>query len=237
MITLEKGYGNTLKGLFFTINPIKKKIIKTYCIVHKYINIQAVELLSDNGYVSEAKLYKKYIKSMNEGVTWADQDFKSSNHFYHLNKQRGLYGFSNLLTEFKKYYGRASGYYSAGDFQKSMFFLGVASHMIQDATVPQHTDNKLLQDHREFEQWIIRRLLLDFSYTAEGKPTEYTNLDDYIINNAGFARNTMDKYKNLRGKEERYHMISMDIVKEAEKTTAGLFLHYYKENVFSKEVN
>lgn len=231
MGVVEKSFGKTVRGVFYTLNPIKKKIIKTYCIVHKFINMQAIDVLYNEGLKEEAAFYKKYIKALNEGVTWADQDFKSSNHFYHVNKERGLFGFSNLLLELKKYYGRATSYYKEGDIYRSMFFLGVCCHMIQDATVPQHTDNKLLKDHRKFEQWIISKLLLDFSFTAKEGMIQYDNLEDYVKNNAAFARATINKYGALPDLEEKYYKVSVDIIKEAEKTTSGLLKRFYMENI------
>lgn len=228
---VENSFGKTLRGIFYTINPIKKKIIKTYCIVHKFINMQAIDVLYNEGFKDEAAFYKKNIKALNEGVTWADQDFKSSNHFYHVNKEKGLFGFSNLLLELKKYYGRATSYYKEGDIYRSMFFLGVCCHMIQDATVPQHTDNRLLKDHRKFEQWIISKLLLDFSFTAKDGMIQYNNLEDYVKNNSAFARATINKYGALTNLEEKYYKVSVEIIREAEKTTSGLLKRFYMENI------
>ena len=37
---LEKTYGSALKGVFFAVNPLKKKMLKTNCTVHKYRNIK-----------------------------------------------------------------------------------------------------------------------------------------------------------------------------------------------------
>lgn len=228
---VESSFGKTVRLLFYTVNPIKKKIIKTYCIVHKFINMQAIDVLYNEGNKEEAAYYKKYIKAINEGVTWADQDFKSSNHFYHLNKEKGLYGFSNLLFELKKYYEKATCYFKEGDIYRSMFFLGVCCHMIQDATVPQHTDNKLLKDHRKFEQWIISKLLLDFSFTAKDGMKQYENLEDYIKNNTAFARAAINKYGALTNLEDRYYKISVEIINEAERTTSGLLNKFYLENI------
>ncbi|WP_298838286.1 zinc dependent phospholipase C family protein, partial [Clostridium sp.] len=155
----EATYGKTLRGLMVTINPIKKRIMKTHCIVHKFINIQAIEILKNKGYTEVNTFYKYYVKELNKGVTWADQDFKSSNHFYHHITGTGLYGFSNALTEFNKYYKYALKFVEAGDIRQAMFYFGAACHLIQDATVPQHVNNKLLKNHRNFELWIIGRLM------------------------------------------------------------------------------
>lgn len=224
----EKTYGTTIKGLMFAVNPLKKKILKTNCTVHKFINIQALEILKNEGYEKQYQFYKNYIKNINDGVTWADQDFKSTNHFYHFNKGKGLYGFSDALTEFRKYYKRALGYADAGDNLNCFFYLGAACHLIQDSTVPQHVNNKLLKSHRRFELWIISRLMTDYSYVSEKGIKRYDDADDYIRKNARFANSTFLKYANIKDRNERYGKISSATIKEAEATTSGFLLDFYK---------
>lgn len=119
---IEKTYGSALRGVMYTVNPIKKKIIKTHCTIHKFLNLQAIAILKNEGYVKEYEFFKEYIIPLNEGVAWADQDFKSSNHFYHFNKGKGLYGFSDALTECKRYYSKSLAYMKFGETDKSMFF-------------------------------------------------------------------------------------------------------------------
>lgn len=225
----ETGYGKTLSGVFYIVNPIKKKVIKTNCTVHKFIIMQSIEILKNDGYVKEYELFKKYIKSINEGVTWADQDFKSSNHFYHPEKERGLYGFSDALTECCKYYKHSINYFEAGDIHKAMFYLGAACHLVQDSTVPHHVNNKLLKSHRKFELWIVSKLMSDYSFEAFSGVVRYNSVKDYIINNAIMANSTYLKYRNLQNKEERYAAIAISIVKEAQRTSAGLMLNYFED--------
>jgi phospholipase C len=224
---IEKTYGKALRGMMSAVNPIKKKILKTHCTIHKFINIQAVEILKNEGYIKEHEFFKKYIKSLNEGVTWADQDFKSSNHFYHFSEGKGLYGFSDALTEFKKYYNKALAYSKIKDIEKSMFYLGSSCHLIQDMTVPHHVNNKLLHSHRNFEMWIIKRFLSDYSFLIDKGIIQYKVVDDYIKNNALFANNIFLKDLNIENKEERYGKMAATIIKEAQNTTAGFLLDYY----------
>ena len=225
----EATYGKTLKGLMVTINPIKKRIMKTHCIVHKFINIQAIEILKNKGYREVHTFYKNYVKELNNGVTWADQDFKSSNHFYHHITGTGLYGFSNALTEFNKYYKCALRFVEAGDLRQALFYFGAACHLIQDATVPQHVNNKLLKNHRNFELWIIGRLMSDYSFPIFNEIIKQDNIEDYIKNNATFASDTYISHVHIKNKEERYRKVSTLIVQRAQKTTAGLMLNFYNE--------
>jgi phospholipase C len=229
MKKMEATYGRTLKALMITVNPIKKKIMKTHCIVHKFINIQAIEILKNKEFGEVYNFYKANVKELNDGVTWADQDFKSSNHFYHYNKGTGLYGFSNALTEFQKYYKRALKFYEEGDIRQSMFYFGAACHLVQDATVPQHVNNKLLKSHRNFELWIISKLMSDYSFPIFNEIIEEEKVEDYIKSNALFANKTYITYANIKNKEEKYNKISVLIVQRAQKTTAGLMINFYNE--------
>lgn len=226
---IETTYGKTLKGLMITVNPIKKKIMKTHCIVHKFINIQSIEILKNEGHSEVQGFYKSHIKELNNGVTWADQDFKSSNHFYHHVKGTGLYGFSNALTEFEKYYKSALKFMEAGDTKQALFYFGAACHLVQDATVPQHVNNKLLKSHRNFELWIISKLMSDYSFPIQNEIIKHDNINDYIKNNALFANETYIAYANIQDKEDRYKKISTLIVQRAQKTTAGLMLNFYND--------
>lgn len=234
MVSMEKTYGKTLKGLMHAVNPIKKKIINTKCLVHKFINIQAVDILRHEGYCIEGDFFKSHLKCLNEGVVWADQDFKSTNHFYHATLEKGLYGFSDALSECKKYYNTSCSYYKAGDVNKAMCYLGASCHLIQDATVPQHVNNNLLKSHRDFEQWIISRIFSDYAFVETSGIISFDSIDDYIKNNAKLAVETYNKYSHIDDKDLRYYNITNSIIRQAQKSTAGFMLNYYKEiNNFS----
>lgn len=225
---IEKTYGNALRGLFYAVNPLKKKFLKTYCTVHKFIIIQALEILKNDGYIEEYNFFRDNVMYVNSGATWADQDFKSSNHFYHFSKGRGLYGFSNALMECKKYYNKSLNFLELGNIETAMFYFGAACHLVQDVTVPQHVNNKLLKSHRGFELWIISRLMNDYSFMANEGVVRYRNIDDYIINNAFLANNTYLKNISIRDREQRYNNIASTILQEAQRTTAGFMADYYQ---------
>jgi phospholipase C len=224
---IEKTYGKALRGVMFTVNPIKKKIIKTHCTIHKFINMQAIAILKNEGFEKEHEYFKEHIKPLNEGVSWADQDFKSSNHFFHFSKGKGLYGFSDALTECKKYYSKSIAYMKVGEVDKAFFNLGAACHLVQDMTVPHHVNNRLLDSHRNFELWIIKRFMSDYSFLIDKGIIRYKSLEDYIKNNALLANNVHLKFLPIKDREERYGKMAAAIIKEAQNTTAGFLLDYY----------
>lgn len=224
---LEITYGSAVQGLMFAVNPVKKVVLKTNCTVHKYINMKAVEILKSENFITEYNFYREHIKPLNLGVTWADQDLKSSNHFFHLGKQKGLYGFSDALTECNTYYNKSMSLLKDKELDKAIFYLGAACHLIQDVTVPHHVSNKLLKSHRRFEMWIISRLMTDYSFEAEKGIKRYNNIEEYIINNATMSRNAHGKYEGIQDMEERYSKLASEIIQEAQRTTAGLLLDFY----------
>lgn len=226
---IESTYGRALRGIFFAVNPLKKKILKTHCTVHKFIIMQAVEILKNDGYNEQYKFFREHINALNTGVAWADQDFKSSNHFYHVTKGKGLYGFSDALTECKKYYSKSMAFINAGDVNKALFYLGASCHLVQDATVPQHVNNKLLKSHRKFELWIISRLLTDYSFIAKDGAVIYESIEEFIRNNAIMANSTYIKSISIESRDEKYGKIASVILKEAQRTTAGFMIRYYNE--------
>lgn len=231
----EATYGNFLKGIFYVVNPLKKKIIKTYCIAHKFICFQGMSILKNEGYMEEYIFFLKHIKRINDGVTWADQDFKSSNHFYHYQRETGLYGFSNALIECTKYYNLAAGYIDAGDINKGMFYFGAACHLIQDATVPQHVNNRLLKEHRHFEQWIIRKLSKNTgTFEVNSGIIKYDKLDDFIKKNASEANNIYSKYAHIVDTDEKYKKIASESISMAQKSTAGIMLKFYKDVIYKE---
>lgn len=236
---IEKNYGKAVRGVMATVNPIKKLLVKTYCTVHKYINIKAIEIIKHEGNDDIYNFFLKYITELNQGSVWADQDFKSTNHFYHFSQEKGLYGFSNALTECKKYHKMAMNYAKAGDRSKAMFYFGAACHLIQDTTVPQHVNNKLLENHRNFEMWILKKVVSGYNFESGTESKRYESIDKYIKANALMSNDTNIRFQNIFDIEKRYRSITNVIIVEAEKTTAGFMIDYYYElcvnNIISPE--
>lgn len=70
------------------MNPFKKVIIKTECQVHKHINEHALIILKNDKFEDPYDFFMESIEEINHGAVWADQDFKSSNHFYNPYKKK-----------------------------------------------------------------------------------------------------------------------------------------------------
>ncbi len=227
--TLEKSYSYVFKGILRIVNPIKKRVMKAECIVHKFINDRAVIILKNDGHIEVYKLMNSYINSINAGVVWADQDLKSSSHFYNPYENRGLYGNSNAKKECIFYYTRALKEYFHGDIKKAMFYLGAACHLIQDLTVPQHANVKLLNNHKSYENWVIRTHAHYNDFKLEEGGIYFDSIDKYINFNSKEAINIYKKHSNIKNKHIRFKGITLMVLTMAQATTAGLMFKFYKD--------
>lgn len=228
---IEHTYGKTANIVFKMVNPIKKRVKKTSCVMHKLINYESIEVMRKCGFFEEEEFFKKHLKELNRGVVWADQDFRSINHFYHYNKKRGIYGFSNAYLEFLKYYSLAKSYISKDDYKNGIFYLGAACHLVQDLTIPQHVNNRLLKQHRKFELWVIDNFSNKKNLKTAEKIVTFKEIDDFALDNVKFARRTYDKYKDIDNVDKRFLFISEGILERSQSSTAGLLVKFYNEQI------
>lgn len=224
---IEKSYSYLYKKIVTAVNPLKKKVIKTECIVHRFINNQAIEILRNDKHEELYAVFSKYIDDINEGVVWADQDFKSSNHFYNPNTKKGLYGNSNARIECITYYQRAIREYFNGDIKQSMFYLGAACHLIQDLTIPQHANVELLHNHRQYENWVIKMHNKQEKFKVKKGGIYLKSIEGYILFNTKAALEVHRKYSVIKNERIRFYRTTSIVLVIAQKTTAGLLCNFF----------
>lgn len=229
MSTLEKSYSYVFKNILRAVNPVKKTIMKTECKVHKFINTQSLIVLKNDGHMEAHKLMYSYISDINAGVVWADQDLKSSNHFYNPHKNKGLYGNSDAKKECISYYTKALNEYSHGNIKNAMFYLGASCHLIQDLTVPQHANVHLLNNHKSYENWVIRTHRHHDEFKIEEGGIYFNFLKQYIDFNSKEAIKVYRKHSHVQNRQIRFHIITSKILTMAQATTAGLMFKFYKD--------
>ena len=227
MQTLEKTYSLVYKSILKAVNPLKKRIIKTECIVHKAINNQSLYIIKNDGYKEVYNLMIEYIEHINEGVVWADQDLKSSSHFYSPKTKRGLYGNSNAKNECESYYNKAINEFILGNKKESMFYLGAACHLIQDVTIPQHANVELLHNHRSFENWIIKMHRRFHKFKVFKGGIYLNSIGHYIELNSREAIKTHEKHNYIENDHIRFYKIASLSLVMAQKTTAGVMVKFY----------
>lgn len=231
---LENSYDKILKTVFDVANPIKKSIITTHCEVHKFINIYAINILKNDKYLAEYHFFNSYIQDLNRGAVWADQDFKSSNHFYNPYKKKGLYGRQSAMDLGVNYYNDAITLWKKGEFNDSQFNFGAALHIIQDMTIPQHANIRLLDDHRQYETFVKRTYKYIDEFKVEKGAYLVGAIEDYIRFNARVALKIHKRFKYITDDEERFYRICRCGLPLAERTTAGAMVMFYND-IFSKK--
>ncbi len=235
MNTFEETYGKFLRFSFSLLNPFKKAIIKTQCEVHKHLNHQAINILDNDGYKSEASFYRNYIESINKGAVWADQDFKSSQHFYNPRTNKGMYGRKNASDLGLGYYEKAINLWEIGDYNKALFNFGAALHILQDMTIPQHANVKLLDDHRQYETFVKRTYKYIHEFRTKQGGVYFDEYSNFIKFNAKTAMKIYKRFKTIEEDEKRFYHITKCILPLAARTTAGCMLMFYNQ-VFNKNI-
>ncbi len=228
----EKYYGSAFKFFLVLINPLKKLIIRTECKVHCFINKHSIQILSTNGYLEEYKFFLRYIDSINAGAIWADQDFKSTSHFYSPFKKRGLYGHDNAYNLTHKYYFTAVKLWHEEEYKKSMFFLGACVHILQDLTIPQHVNIRLLDNHRQYENFVKHTYNNIEEFKTDEPPIKFNKLNEYVNFNSKTALKIYKKYKHIKVSSNRYYKITFCSLPLAQRTTAGCLLMFLKDTGF-----
>lgn len=225
---LEKTFGKAATLFMRAANPFKKFAFKTSCLMHRYINIKSVHILENEGYYEAADFYRDHIRPLNEGATWIDQDFKSINHFYHHEAKKGLFGFSDALTEATRYRDKMMYYAKRDNLTRALFYTGVICHLIQDMTVPQHINNRLLDSHRDYEVWILANSWNTLDFTVDKGITRYPRFEMYIAENARQANAVYEEARSIQDQQEAFEFMAKKLVAVAQHTTAGLLLDFYE---------
>lgn len=232
---LERTYGNILQYTFAFLNPFKKTIINTHCNVHKFINLQALRILKNDDYLPAYELFTLNIAKINEGAYWADQDFKSSSHLYNPYTKKGLFGRKNAMELAVEYYTKAEEFFIDGSDDEAMFYLGAALHIIQDMTIPQHANVRLLDNHRQYETFVKRTYQYVKEFKADRGAYILDTIQEYIRFNARVALKAYKKFKPIKQSEERYYKVANCTLPLAQRTTAGCMLTFFN-NVVKKRM-
>ena len=226
-------YGHILSTVLGFANPVTKRIIKTESEVHRIINVQALKILKNDGYAEEYVFFSSYISDIGQGAVWADQDFKSSNHFYNPYKKKGLYGRKSAMDLGVEYYNKSIKLWHEGKFNKALFYLGAALHIVQDMTIPQHVNIRLLDNHRQYETFVKRTFNHVRDFQVERGAYLLDSIEEYIRFNARIALKVHKRFKRITDDERRFHMVTKCALPLAKKTTAGAMVMFYND-IFSK---
>lgn len=112
---------------------------------------------------------------------------------------------------------------------KSLFYLGAALHLIQDVTIPQHVNIRLLEDHRQFENFVKRTYDNVDVFQAHHGAYLLSTLENYMKFNARTALKIYKRFRNVKNDESRYYRITKCTLPLAQRTTAGAMILFYNQ--------
>ena len=98
----------------------------------------------------------------------------------------------NITTESDFTWNAALDYWAAGDKEKAMFALGHVLHLIEDASVPDHTRNNGHADGSPYEQWAAQFNMQHpdaafATYMQNKQPIVFANLNDSFNSIANYS--------------------------------------------------
>ncbi len=127
------------------------------------------------------------------------------------------------------YYTKAITLWKEGEFNKSFFYLGAALHIIQDMTIPQHANIRLLDNHRQYETYVIRSYQYIDDFKVSSGAYRLDTVEEYIQFNARVAIKIYKKFKPISDEERRFYTITRCALPLAKKTTAGALIMFYHD--------
>lgn len=214
----------SLKTVSFMENPVLQPIDSSCCITHQYCNDQALAILQNNGYIQEAILLGAYYQQLQNGVIWADLNWKNIHHFLHPHTRHGFWHFSNAACDYLEFFTLAIKCARQGYVEDAIFYLGAAAHLVQDMCVPHHAKCQLFDGHKKYEQWVEKNLH-NFSY-GQGEEIHVANPIGILVKNAATALD-LYSYVSAEAQIDQYKKATDILLPLANQSTANLFCYFF----------
>lgn len=206
--------------------PLPLHCLQGASLTHTYCNDRAAEILSNDNYRREADFYTYFLPQLNEGINWADKGFRSFYHFYDIETGTGKWHWPNATVTCDMYFNKALNLWKSKSYESAMFYLGVATHLVQDMCVPHHARCTLTDGHDNFEKWAKKRLD-DYCVYEHGLYLETKSAGEWIHLNAAFST-TYFPLVQTNSSEEEYDRATGKLLPRAQRSTSGFWLWFYK---------
>ncbi len=214
----------SIKTITFIDDPTLQSIDHSYCITHQFCNDQALNMLQENGFINEVMLLGAYYKQLQNGVVWADLNWKNIHHFLHPQTRRGFWHFSNAALDYLEFMNTALKYVRLGCMEEAVFYLGAAAHLVQDMCVPHHAKCQLFDGHKKYELWVEKHLE-EFLNLKRGK-IYFSNPVERLFENATTALDLYN-YVNADANEEQYRKATEVLLALSNQSTVTLFCYFF----------
>lgn len=197
---------------------------------HHFCNQQSIDILKRDGFAKEALLYQSYLGALNAGSTWCDRGFKNISHYYDHAANTGLWCGPDAPSECRHYFKRAITQWQQSRQEKALFYLGAATHILQDLCVPHHAAGLILKGHKFFEDW-ARSNYHDFTANCDGLYELSCEPGDWVKKNAGFSFTFLPQV--VEEHEPSVEKAAQVLLQRAQRSTAG-FLQFFLQSVTKK---
>lgn len=211
--------------LLMTVSPLQH-VLDRPSRTHGFCNVQGMQILAQDCVIPRNDFFAKYKKEIVHGGYWADSQWKNIDHYLEPETGRGIWPFGNALDQFRQYFAFAFKEVRRGDCGKAAFYLGAASHLVQDMCVPHHARGRMFNGHQEFEAWAGRHFE-EYSVRGGGLYTKNDRVVDFICENARIAATLLDAVDTDKGCVD-YTGVAAILLPLAQQSTAGLFAHFYR---------
>ena len=197
---------------------------------HHFCNQQSIEILKRDGLAKEALLFQSHLGALNAGSSWCDRGFKNISHYYDHAANTGLWYGPDAPSECRHYFRQAIKHWRRGRQEKALFYLGAASHIMQDLCVPHHAAGLILQGHKYFEDW-ARHNYHEFTCNCDGIYHLSCEPGDWVKKNARFSFTFLPQV--VEEHEPSVEQAAQVLLQRAQRSTAG-FLQFFLQAVTSK---
>lgn len=223
---LKTVVATAFKAAVFTEQPAWRTVAidPSCCITHQYCNDRALGILQEQGFIKETLLLGIYYKQLQDGVIWADLNWKNIHHFLHPKTRRGFWRFSNAAGDYLQFFSLAVKCMEEWRIEDAIFYLGAAAHLVQDMCVPHHARCQLFDGHKKYEMWVEQNL--QFFFPPKMGEIVIVNPAGLLIDNAAIA---WEFYNEVNGEAgvEQYQKATEVLLPLAQKSTVNLFCYFF----------
>ncbi|TLM98380.1 phospholipase, partial [bacterium] len=200
------------------VSPVQK-LLNTPGRTHNFCNLQAQNILHNDGLPGYARIVEEFQQQLEQGVNWADEGLKNTAHFYLSDSEKGLPGCWDASVECERHWQKAVQKWKAGNYERAFYYLGAAVHLVQDLCVPHHAWGFLFDGHQEYEDWaeahcdsyqVCNRGIYELGWSRS----------EWVRANAQLSRRYMPLVRH-GVPESDYHRATAVLLPRAQRTTAG----------------
>ncbi|TEB06874.1 Phospholipase C precursor [Pelotomaculum schinkii] len=209
---------NAVKLFLAAGTPIQK-LVSGKGDTHLFCINQALLILKNDGAIQYARNISNYIEFLKQGVLWADKGWKNFSHYFDPVVNQGLGPWPDARLEFDNCFNKAITNWERGDKGRYYFYLGAASHLIQDLCVPHHAKGAAFSGHKEYENWVLKNYN-NFVVEAGGIYNKIFTPSDWLLFNARLSRCYFPYVSNI-GTDSSYKLATSVLLPLAQRSTAG----------------